>query len=90
MTYKLTRFNTIIRLADGANISQADGNRDCREYLDWLAEGNEPEPANAPPLPPADWRGFLAALWGTNDWAALPARTTLLTPRTTHHARRTG
>lgn len=71
MTYKLTRFNTIIRLADGANIPQADGNRDYREYLEWLAEGNESEPADAPPLPPADWRGFLAALRGTTVFSAL-------------------
>ena len=44
MTYQLTSGDTIVRLADNAFIPQAPGNRDYAEYLEWLAEGNEPLP----------------------------------------------
>ena len=39
----------IIRLADGAHIPVAPGNRDYEEYKVWLAEGNSPEPADVTP-----------------------------------------
>lgn len=42
--YKLIGTNSIKRLADGACIPFADGNRDYQEYKLWLAEGNTPEP----------------------------------------------
>jgi hypothetical protein len=41
--YKLNQ-NSVIRLADGACIPLADGNRDYEEYKQWLLEGNTPEP----------------------------------------------
>ena len=41
--YKLQN-NGIKRLADGAYIPFADGNRDYEEYKVWLSEGNTPEP----------------------------------------------
>ena len=47
--YQLTSNDTILRLADNAFIPQAPGNRDYREYLDWLDAGNTPLPAPAPP-----------------------------------------
>lgn len=42
--YKLIGTNSVKRLADGACIPFADGNRDYEEYKQWIAEGNTPEP----------------------------------------------
>jgi hypothetical protein len=50
MSYQLTQFDTILRLADGASIPPDTGNRDYQEYLEWLAAGNTPEPVPAPPV----------------------------------------
>ena len=49
--YKLTDSNEVIRLADNSVIPCVNANRDYREYQEWLAEGNTPEPAD-PPAPP--------------------------------------
>ena len=51
--YRLTQSETTVhRLTDNAFIPFDGGNRDYQEYLEWLAEGNEPEPYVAPPAPP--------------------------------------
>ena len=51
--YKLTQIETTVhRLTDDTFIPFDGGNRDYQEYLEWLAEGNEPEPYVAPPSPP--------------------------------------
>ena len=42
--YKLIGTKSVKRLADGACIPFADGNRDYEEYKQWLEEGNTPEP----------------------------------------------
>lgn len=42
--YKLIGTKSVKRLADGAYIPFADGNRDYEEYKQWLVEGNTPEP----------------------------------------------
>ena len=50
--YQLTIGTSIKRLSDSAFIPNDPGNTDYREYLDWLAAGNTPEPAPIPPTPP--------------------------------------
>ena len=42
--YKLIGTKSVKRLADGACIPFADGNRDYEKYKQWLTEGNIPEP----------------------------------------------
>jgi hypothetical protein len=67
--YKLTINTSITRLSDNAFIPNDPANRDYAEYLDWLAEGNTPEPVDEP-LPPtqaqlnAEARAYLLS----TDW----------------------
>ena len=42
------RAQCIKRLSDNAFIPFDPANRDYAEYLEWLAEGNEPLPADEP------------------------------------------
>ena len=69
--YQLTTGDTILRLADNAFIPAAPGNRDYREYLDWLSEGNTPLPAPAPPAPGPDYLAFWDALMVSTVYASL-------------------
>lgn len=48
MNYKLIE-NGVLRIDDGAHIPDDIANRDWREYQDWIAEGNTPEPADPEP-----------------------------------------
>ena len=43
---KLTGWEAIIRLSDWACIPKSEEVLEYREYLEWLAEGNTPEPAD--------------------------------------------
>jgi len=51
MTYKLTQNESILRLSDNAFIPPDERNIDYQEYLEWLAEGNTPLPADPIPEP---------------------------------------
>jgi len=81
--YQLTTSTSIKRLSDGAFIPNDPGNRDYREYLEYLEAGNTPEPAPAPPPPPpiytAFWDALLAStVYGsirTQSMASLPMNT---------------
>lgn len=41
----------ILQIATGACIPFDPANTDYQQYLAWLAEGNEPLPADEPPAP---------------------------------------
>jgi hypothetical protein len=61
--YKLTHnSNTVTRLADNAFIPADNGNRDYREYQEWLAAGNTPQAADIPPLAPVTPTADLLAI----------------------------
>ena len=49
--YKLFPLNNVIRLLDGAIIPFDPANTDYQEYLEWIAEGNEPAPPDEPESP---------------------------------------
>lgn len=50
LSYKLTNNSTIpvVKTQDGikTEIPNAEDNRDWQEYQEWLAQGNEPDPAD--------------------------------------------
>ena len=50
-TYKLTNYQFILR-DDGTSIPPDQDNSDYQQYLAWLADGNEPEPADEPVVVP--------------------------------------
>jgi hypothetical protein len=83
MTYQLTTGNTILRLADNAFIPAAPGNRDYREYLDWLSEGNTPLPTPAPAPPAPDYIAFWDALTTSTIYTAIREQSFVSLPMNT-------
>jgi hypothetical protein len=83
MTYQLTTGTSIKRVSDGAFIPNDPGNRDYREYLDWLEAGNTPEPAPAPPPPPPSYTTFWDALIASTVYASIRAQSMASLPMNT-------
>ena len=81
--YQLTQGDTILRLSDNAFIPQAKGNRDYREYLEWLEAGNTPEPAPAPPAPGPDYIAFWDALTTSTIYTAIREQSFVSLPMNT-------
>ena len=83
MTYQLTTSNSIKRLSDGAFIPNDPGNRDYREYLEYLEAGNTPEPAPAPPPPPPSYAAFWDALLASTVYGSIRAQSMASLPMNT-------
>jgi hypothetical protein len=83
MAYQLTTSTSIKRLSDGAFIPPDPGNRDYREYLDWLAAGNTPEPAPAPPPPPPSYTAFWDALLASTVYGSIRTQSMASLPMNT-------
>ena len=83
LMYQLTSGDTIIRLSDNAYIPQAPGNRDYAEYLEWIEEGNTPEPAPAPPAPGPDYLAFWDALMVSTVYASIREQSFVSLPMNT-------
>jgi hypothetical protein len=81
--YQLTSGDTILRLADNASIPQAPGNRDYREYLDWLEAGNTPLPAPEPAPPGPDYLAFWDALTAGTVFASIREQSFVSLPMNT-------
>jgi len=69
--YQLTTSTNIKRLSDCAFIPNDPRNRDYREYLDWLDEGNTPLPAPPPPPPPPNYLSFWDTLLFSSVYASI-------------------
>ena len=65
---------TILRVADNAWIPKTEGNRDYQQYLEWVAEGNTPEPAETSD----PWQAIREKRDGLilqSDWTMTPGAT---------------
>ena len=69
--YQLTTSNRILRVADGASIPVASGNRDYQDYLAWVAAGHTADPAAVPPNPTTITAGAFLARFTAAEQAAI-------------------
>ena len=83
MTYQLTTSTSIIRLSDGAHIPDDPGNRDYKDYLEWVNEGNTPLPAPPPPPPPPNYIAFWNALLTSNVYGSIRTQSMTSLPMNT-------
>ena len=83
MTYQLTTSTSIIRLSDGAHIPDDPGNRDYKDYLEWVNEGNTPLPAPTPPPPPPNYIAFWNALLTSNVYGSIRTQSMTSLPMNT-------
>ena len=83
MTYQLTTTTSIKRLSDGAFIPNDPGNRDYREYLEYLEAGNTPEPAPAPPPPPPSYAAFWDTLLASTVYGSIRTQSMASLPMNT-------
>jgi hypothetical protein len=81
--YQLTTGTSIKRLSDGAFIPNDPGNRDYREYLEYLEAGNTPEPAPAPPPPPPSYTAFWDALLASTVYGSIRTQSMASLPMNT-------
>jgi len=75
MAYQLTQGNTILRTADNAFIPLDPANTDYQAYLAWLAEGNEPLPAEENKITWNTIRLKRDQLIRDTDWTMIPGAT---------------
>ena len=73
--YQVVGNTCIKRLSDSAFIPFDAANSDYQEYLAWLAEGNEPLPADASPLTWDDIRAKRDQLILASDYTMIPGAT---------------
>lgn len=75
MAYQLTSSGCVIRLEDNACIPPSSGNTDYQEYLSWVAEGNEPLPAEGTEVTWDTIRAKRDQLIAGSDWTMIPGVT---------------
>ena len=67
MIYKLTHSSSIIRKSDGACIPADPANTDYSAYLQWVADGNTPEPVDII-LQSLKYKETALAYLSSTDW----------------------
>ena len=65
----------VLRLSDSCWIPIADESREYQEYLAWLAEGNEPLPADGTEVTWDTIRAKRDQLIAASDWTMIPGAT---------------